>query len=75
MLRAGIEIARRKDSDSSEYGPVATLMIFASAGDRDEHSLEESLSAGRVLWFAKGTHRGFVNVGTERYRQIAVELK
>jgi hypothetical protein len=42
---------------------------------RGEHSREESLSAGRVLWFAKGTHRGFVNVGTKRYRPIAVELK
>ncbi len=30
---------------------------------------------GRVLWFARGTHRGFVNLGTERHRHVAVELK
>jgi hypothetical protein len=44
-------------------------------GDIDEHSREESLSAGRVLWFPKGARRGLVNVGTQRYRQIAAELK
>ena len=41
----------------------------------EERTREESLSASRVLWLTKGTHRGFVNVGTQRYRQIAVELK
>jgi hypothetical protein len=34
-----------------------------------------SFPAGRVLWFAKGTNCGVVNVGTQRYRQVAVELK
>ena len=41
----------------------------------EERTREESLSAGRVLWLTKGTHRGFVNAGKQRYRQIAVELK
>ena len=38
-------------------------------------SREESIPAGRVLCFAKGTNCGVVNVGTQRYRQVAVELK
>jgi hypothetical protein len=58
----------------AEGGPVK---IVERAGDNGsyEHSREESLSAGRVLWFIRGTHCGVVNAGTERYRQIAVELK
>jgi hypothetical protein len=56
----------------AEGGPVK---IVERADGADENAREESLSAGRVLWFAKGTHRGIVNVGTQRYRQIAVELK
>jgi hypothetical protein len=43
--------------------------------DERASSREESIPAGRVLWFAKGSTSGVVNLGTERYRQIAVELK
>jgi len=67
---------RRWSHDTAVYvaegGPVR---VVEHAGDDKEHSREESLSAGSVLWWSKGTHRGFVNVGTQRYRQIAVELK
>jgi len=42
---------------------------------RAEDSREESIPAGRVLCFIRGTYWGIVNVGTERYRQVAVELK
>jgi mannose-6-phosphate isomerase-like protein (cupin superfamily) len=67
---------RRWSHDTAVYvaegGPVK---IVERVGDTDERSREESLSAGTVLWFAKGTHNGFLNVGTERYRQVAVELK
>jgi hypothetical protein len=62
MLRAGIKVFEQDRR-------------VERAGDGDEQSREQSLSAGSVLWCAKGTHRGLVNVGTERYRQIAVELK
>jgi mannose-6-phosphate isomerase-like protein (cupin superfamily) len=69
---------RRWSHDTAVYvaegGPVK---IVERAGDNDsnERSREESIPAGSVLWFAKGTHRGFVNLGTQRYRQVAVELK
>ena len=67
---------RRWSHDTAMYvaegGP---LKIVDRAGDGDERSREQSLSAGSVLWCPKGTHRGIVNLGTERYRQIAVELK
>ena len=67
---------RRWSHDTAVYvaegGPVK---VVEHAGDGNEHSREESLSAGAVLWLRKGTHRGLVNAGTQRYRQIAVELK
>ncbi len=67
---------RRWSHDTAMYvaegGP---LKIVERADDGDERSREQSLSAGSVLWCPKGTHRGIVNLGTERYRQIAVELK
>ena len=56
----------------TEGGPVKMVELV---GEGEEHTREESLSAGAVLWLRKGTHRGLVNVGTQRYRQIAVELK
>jgi predicted metal-dependent enzyme (double-stranded beta helix superfamily) len=67
---------RRWSHDTAVYVAEGGLVkIVECAGDGSEHSLEESHSAGRVLWFSRGTHCGVVNVGTERYRQIAVELK
>jgi mannose-6-phosphate isomerase-like protein (cupin superfamily) len=67
---------RRWSHDTAVYvaegGPVK---IVERADGADENVREESLSAGTVLWFAKGTHNGLLNVGTQRYRQIAVELK
>ena len=67
---------RRWSHDTAVYvaegGPVK---VVEHAGDGNQHSREESLSAGAVLWLRKGTHRGLVNAGTQRYRQIAVELK
>ena len=51
------------------------MKIVEGVGEGEERMHEESLSAGRVLWLSKGTHRGVVNLGTQRYRQIAVELK
>jgi quercetin dioxygenase-like cupin family protein len=67
---------RRWSHDTAVYvaegGPVK---IVERVGDGEEHSREESLSAGSVLWCTKGTHRGLVNLGTQRFRQIAVELK
>ena len=67
---------RRWSHDTAVYvaegGPVK---IVERVGDTDERSREESHSAGAVLWLRKGTYRGLVNAGTQRYRQIAVELK
>ena len=67
---------RRWSHDTAVYVAEGGLLkIVEHADDTDERTREESLSAGRVLWWSKGTHRGLVNVGTQRYRQIAVELK
>jgi predicted metal-dependent enzyme (double-stranded beta helix superfamily) len=67
---------RRWSHDTAVYvaegGPVK---IVASSDGADENAQEESLLAGLVLWLSKGTHRGLVNLGTQRYRQVAVELK
>jgi beta-alanine degradation protein BauB len=67
---------RRWSHDTAVYvaegGPVKTV---ERTGDGDERVREETIPAGRVLWFAKGTHRGLINSGTERFRQVAVELK
>jgi hypothetical protein len=67
---------RRWSHDTAVYvaegGPVK---IVESSDGADENAHEESLLAGRVLWWSKGMHRGLVNSGTQRYRQVAVELK
>ncbi len=67
---------RRWSHDTAVYvaegGPVK---IVERTGDGDERAREQSLAAGSVQWFAKGSNRGIVNLGTERYRQVAVELK
>ena len=76
LAPGGQSEVRRWSHDTAVYvaegGPVK---IVERDGDKDERSREESLSAGTVLWFAKGMHHGFINVGTERYRQVVVELK
>ena len=67
---------RRWSHDTAVYvAEGGAVKIVEHTGDGEEHSREESLSAGSVLWCANGTHRGLVNVGTQRYRQVAVELK
>jgi len=67
---------RRWSHDTAVYvAEAGAVKIVERAGDSDERSREESLPPGAVLWFAKGTHRGLVNIGTERYRQVAVEIK
>jgi beta-alanine degradation protein BauB len=68
---------RRWSHDTAVYvaegGPVK--LVERADGNENERSREESIPAGRVLWFAKGTHRGVVNVGTQRYREVVVELE
>jgi quercetin dioxygenase-like cupin family protein len=70
---------RRWSHDTAVYvaegGPVKIVELGDTTDGNNERTREESLSAGAVLWFRKGSHRGFVNAGTQRYRQIAVELK
>lgn len=67
---------RRWSHDTAVYvaegGPVK---LVERTDDGVERSREQSLAAGAVLWFPKGTHRGLVNLGTQRHRQVAVELK
>jgi quercetin dioxygenase-like cupin family protein len=67
---------RRWSHDTAVYvaegGPVK---LVERIGDGVERSREQSLAAGTVLWFPKGTHRGLVNLGTQRHRQVAVEIK
>ena len=78
LAPSGQSGVRRWSHDTAVYvaegGPVK-IVERAGDNDSDERSREESLSAGRVLWFSRGTHCGVINAGTERYRQIAVELK
>jgi hypothetical protein len=64
-------VARIADASSKSE----KIKKFSGRTESDERTREESLPAGRVLWFRRGTHCGVVNSGTERYRQIAVELK
>ena len=67
---------RRWSHDTAVYvaegGPVK---LVERTDDGVERSREQSLAAGAVLWFPKGTYRGLVNLGTQRHRQVAVELK
>ena len=49
--------------------------VLESSSDGAERAHKETFAAGHVLWFGKGMNRGLVNVGTQRYRQVAVELK
>jgi quercetin dioxygenase-like cupin family protein len=76
-LAAGGESGiRRWSHDTAVYvAEGAPVKVVDRAADGGEHAREESIPAGRVLFFAKGTSRGVVNLGTQRYRQIAVELK
>jgi hypothetical protein len=64
-------VARIADASSKSE----KIKKFSGRTESDERTREETLSAGRVLWFGRGTHCGIINAGTERYRQIAVELK
>jgi quercetin dioxygenase-like cupin family protein len=76
LAPGGQSATRRWSHDTAVYvaegGPVK---IVERVGEGEERSREESISAGAVLWFERGTHRGLVNIGTQRYRQVAVELK
>jgi quercetin dioxygenase-like cupin family protein len=67
---------RRWSHDTAVYvaegGPVK---MVERTDDGVERAREQSLAAGTVLWFPKGTHRGLLNLGTQRHRQVAVELK
>lgn len=76
LAPGGESSVRRWSHDTAVYvaegGPVK---LVERTDDGVERSREQSLAAGAVLWFPKGTHRGLVNLGTQRHRQVAVELK
>jgi quercetin dioxygenase-like cupin family protein len=67
---------RRWSHDTAVYvaegGPVKLVERTAEGGERTR---AEVFPAGRVLWFGKGTDRGVINTGGERFRQINLELK
>jgi quercetin dioxygenase-like cupin family protein len=67
---------RRWSHDTAVYvAEGGSVRILETTGDGNERARQETFAAGHVLWFARGTSRGVVNVGTQRYRQVAVELK
>jgi len=67
---------RRWSHDTAVYvAEGGKVKLVERTDDGVERSREQLLAAGAVLWFPKGTHRGLVNVGTQRHRQVAVELK
>ena len=76
LAPGGQSEVRRWSHDTAVYvadgGPVK---MVERSDDGTERSREEALTAGRVLWFPKGSQRGLINLGMQRHRQIAVELK
>ncbi len=56
----------------AEGGPVK--LVERGVGNL-ENTREEVFPDGRVLWFEKGSHRGIINTGGGRFRQVNVELK
>jgi quercetin dioxygenase-like cupin family protein len=76
LAPGGQSEVRRWSHDTAVYvaegGPVK--LVERDAGNA-EHIREEAFSAGRVLWFGKGSHRGVINTGGTRFRQVNVELK
>jgi quercetin dioxygenase-like cupin family protein len=76
LAPGGQSDVRRWSHDTAVYvaegGPVK---LVERSDDGTERSHQETLAAGNVLWFPKGSHRGLVNLGTQRHRQVAVELK
>jgi quercetin dioxygenase-like cupin family protein len=76
LAPGGQSEVRRWSHDAAVYvaegGPVK--LVERDAGNA-EHIREEAFSAGQVLWFGKGSHRGIINTGGGRFRQVNVELK
>ncbi len=67
---------RRWSHDTAVYvaegGPVR---VIEQVGAQEERTSEQTLAAGDVIWCPRASSRGIVNVGTGRFRQVAVELK
>jgi quercetin dioxygenase-like cupin family protein len=76
LAPGGQSEVRRWSHDTAVYvaegGPVKVVEIAAG---NVEHIREEAFSTGSVLWFGKGSHRGLINTGGGRFRQVNVELK
>ena len=76
LAPGGQSEVRRWSHDTAVYvaegGPVK--LVERDAGNA-EHISEQAFSAGQVLWFGKGSHRGIINTGGGRFRQVNVELK
>ena len=76
LAPGGQSEVRRWSHDTAVYvaegGPVK--LVEREEGNA-EHIREQAFSAGQVLWFGKGSHRGIINTGGGRFRQVNVELK
>jgi quercetin dioxygenase-like cupin family protein len=51
------------------------MKIVEHDGGADEQARREPLAPGHAHWYARGSARGFRNLGTGRFRQVIVELK
>jgi quercetin dioxygenase-like cupin family protein len=76
LAPGGQSEVRRWSHDTAIYvaegGPVKLVEVGAG---NVEHIREEAFSTGQVLWFGRGSHRGIINTGGGRFRQVNVELK
>jgi mannose-6-phosphate isomerase-like protein (cupin superfamily) len=67
---------RRWSHDTAVYvAEGGSVKLVEREAGNAEHIREEAFSAGQVLWFGKGSHRGLINTGGGRFRQVNVELK
>jgi quercetin dioxygenase-like cupin family protein len=76
LAPGGESPARRWSHDTVMYvaegGPVK---VVERTENSEERARAELAASGSVVWYPKGSVRGIVNTGLERFRQVAVELK
>lgn len=76
LAPGGQSEVRRWSHDTAVYvAEGGSVKLVERDTGNAEHIREEAFSAGQVLWFGKGSHRGIINTGGGRFRQVNVELK
>ncbi len=67
---------RRFGHDTATYVIDGSRVQFIErTDDGEERSRGETLSPGQVIWQRKGVQQAIANLGTGRFRQVAVEVK